>query len=1330
MSRRTELGTIQGYNLKKGKRGAKLLRYDVLLELGAMVVVNEALIAPRPIHRLNAGQRLRVEMSADSVISAVLVEAPPAPPPTRPMTGEVGQPQTTKPPTPPASRTVKQPEVGIPEVTPTARGQIMHLFEHYLTVEFEGGVRANLALDKWPPENALPREGGSITCRYSASRFEIVEVLSYAPPPASTSAGGEDSAERAELLASIRQRQSQPHRHEILAFLDEHANDEHIEWYRMRPEKPARYAEPQHPLPASVENAIASSLNGNGFRFFGHQARALDALRAGRNVLLVTQTASGKTLCYNPAVFETVCQDDPTATALYIFPLNALLMDQTEKIKDLQESLRRQGVKVDADLLVGGMALQMRAAIARRCPNIIGTNPEMLGSLLRGATYEWQTFFERLRYVVIDEVHFYRGLLGVHMAGLLRRLGLTCARFGSAPQYVLSSATVSQPLDLAARLTALPPTSFELLDEAEDGSRQALKHWALFSPEASLNPDEYDGYVGAAALAMVDLLCARDKQGKSSPLNTILFAKSIRDVNHAYQLVRQNLQQRRPDLVKKVTKYASAELTHEGKREIYDGLRTGRYLGVVATNALEAGVDIGHLDACIIAGFPYTVMRMRQMAGRVGRRDEGLVLFVPQPSNPVDDYYRNNPALLLEQPPELFVVDAENPYIFRKHLNAAAYELRGISLREAEIFGPRTDEIVGRAISDRVMRRGGDKLWGSKRNFQNLDDVYAIHNIRSNVQRPWVICESGNHDCPCSLSCFDSQKSYCKTRITVTDEQYIYRDCHPGAIYEDFEGNIYKITSMDQENKTVRACPLPEGTLDRTFVDQSVSIEVLGEPSATRPLQHGAAVSWGPVRVTKHFDGFFTYSLIPARRCRKCRKEYEVDGNWCPDCERHTEKYTRQSKPVYHDFPPPYRERGFQVVFDTIAAWLTVPPQVEGALTIASPCKLPGKQNQVQSFLKRPLRLSRVKAEPPLSAEEQRAVKEYHHEAGLRVEAVSHQPKDTVLFPGVYGHCLMHSLRWEVPEERALSLFESITGYPASTNARHVCRRCWSSPLMPALHTLEHTVVMRYPSVALGDREDLGSHTTLGHPNTGLPTVFWFDAYEGGIGAAEKIFDRIEALLRASVDTVEKCRCTSLEGCPRCTQLAHCDLRNDALSKVAARVMAQLLLGEAPSVPSDPFVYRAREERTFEERYKTQEWSAPGSSGSPHGVKSTVDPYHLLRLQQKVHEPVLRKAFEVRSGEIGDEIPPVSATELEEAYRRANQDLRPTDWTLPLQASPYEILEMLSSASSRMVGKIYHVIARELHPDLNPNRREWAEQMMKAVNNAYDQIRKERSNQG
>ncbi|MEJ5197884.1 MAG: DEAD/DEAH box helicase, partial [Anaerolineae bacterium] len=630
----------------------------------------------------------------------------------------------------------RAPAVQSPEPTSIETATIAYVQSYYLTLLVRG-ERVNCLRDRWPFAGQQPVEGMSVEIRYRPSSKEVTEILRIVLPNEQEEKGFAADAGKWQRRSAdsegfnqsyFEERQREGHRFEIMDFIGEER--QHIEWYRVQPARSARYARPRSRLNSDLMQALRHV--GRIEEFYVHQARALDALRAGRHLLLVTQTASGKTWCYNPAIFETLCAPGSNAHALYVFPLNALLMDQKQKIDDLRAYLNARGRTITAEVLQRGIERHARLAIAQQAPDILCVNPELLSVILREAGQYWMSFFGRLRYIVLDEIHSYRGLLGLHMAGIIRRLVLASRRYGSSPQFILSSATVNNPLDLATRLTSLPADEFEMLDETQDGSQQPCKHWIVYSPDAAAD-DAYDGYLATAADIMVRLLTAKDIHGRPAPLNTILFARSMRDVEKAYGLVCQNLRRRAPHLANRIRKFIGARLEAAEKRDIYEGLRDGRYVGVVSTNALEAGIDIGKLDACIIAGFPFTIMRMRQMAGRVGRQSEGLVVYVPHPVRPVDEYYRHHPDLLLEQKPEAFVIDADNPYIARKHLNAAAEELKGIGLDEAKIFGSRLDEMVTEAIAKGVMKRYDDRLFGTPRPWNHTSDPYAITNIRSSA---------------------------------------------------------------------------------------------------------------------------------------------------------------------------------------------------------------------------------------------------------------------------------------------------------------------------------------------------------------------------------------------------------------------------------------------------------------------------------------------------------------------------------------------------------------------------------------------------------------------
>ena len=1123
------------------------------------------------------------------------------------------------------------------------------------------------------------------------------------------------------------ERKSEGHRHEIMAFIENHLDDELIEWYKMLPQRDARFRNPAHPLATPVAKALQTA-DDRFQKFYWHQAEALDTVRAGKNVVIITQTASGKTLCYNPVIFEHFVKTNPSACALYIFPLNALLMDQKEKIDALTKQLAVQGIRVRAEILKGGLGTEKRHQLAQKPPHILAINPELLSVILNEYD-QWQEFFRNLKYVVIDEVHAYRGPFGMHVAGILRRLLLATRRLNNEPQFILSSATVNNPMQLATNLTSLSPDSFHFINEASDGSFQANKHWLVLNPDAYHDGNGYDNHLYTAAFAMIELLTSTGTQGQPSPLNTILFAKSIRDVKKIYTIIQTNVRPNHPELAKRIRHYTAADLSETEKREIYNGLKTGEIVGVISTNALEAGIDIGKLDACVITGFPYWVMRLRQMAGRVGRQQEGLVIFIPHPSRALDQYYRAEPDLLHTQPPEAFVVDPENPYIARKHIHAAAYSMKGLSEQELKIFGERTRSNVDQAIADGVIWKNNNVYFGKYIHFKNSEDTYLVNHLRSGEQIPYVVCEeSSGQICQPESGCYDTNSGKkCSARVTVLDQLYAYRDCHIGAIYEAMNGHLYQAVNFDDARKVIRVTKLPDGSLERTAVEQSIDIQILGEHQR-RSLPGGAILHLGDVKVTRSFSGYREFSLEPIRRCRRCKVEVDGDATHCPRCHRKTSSTFKQSKSSIKQFPEPHTARGFHITLVTIACWLTIPAEMEGALWDASPCKLPGVENRQIALFQDSVELNAALGSYNLEIEKQEKLQKRAHEITRAIKNAKKKAsqKRLVLFPGVYGQCFLHELRNTVPESQAQEIYQRLTGYPITGETNHICRKCMSSTLLPAMHTIEHTVSMRYPSVALGDPTDLGSQTTLGHPQTQSPTIFWYDNYQGGMGASDKLYDRIEELFEASIHTLTDCSCSTIEGCPNCTQIGSCDRNNEGLSKPAALMLLSALMGRTYSIPIQPHIYSKSAQDEFANQYQNNEYShkAPSNGGKETTQQGNggFDPFEILRIQKKVHECVLSKAYSIRGEEIMNETPIVSAVELNQAYQAMIKSRLETTWQINPTQSAYQRMEILPSASYRMVTQVYRAILMQIHPDHNRDNLGRANEMTKLINEAYNEI--------
>jgi ATP-dependent helicase YprA (DUF1998 family) len=1231
----------------------------------------------------------------------------------------------------PESRSQKSGDTPAPHSPVTmvqGTGQVVQVGSYHVTVQADDGQHYGFFRSR--SRGFACREGDQVSFRAIQESLEIVEILLL--KRVTPGFGGSNPCD--DLLGELRERTG---RRAMVELARHFCAERRLDWYWITPGQEAETAATRDPLPAEVVDAIQQAAP--GFQsFFSHQVRALDALNAGRHVLVLTPTASGKTYCYNPAVFQALTRD-PSARALYVFPLNALLDDQVGKLEKMAGAYRRRGMDIRVDRLIGRLGQDRRNQISASPPHILATNPEMLSWLLNENAYGgWPDFLRQLRFVVLDEVHTYRSLLGLHMSGLVRRLLVACRRQGNdAPQFVLSSATVGAPEELATRLTSLPLDAFEIIGEDCDGSQQPPRHWMVINPEVEGPTNPHTMHLLQSAITLVDVLTVPKED-----LNAILFAKSIRDVRFVYRTIQQILEERRRgDLKSKIESFASALLTDREKQHIYKGLHDGSLRAVVSTNALEAGIDIGELDVCIIAGFPFHVMRMRQMAGRAGRRSEGAVLYIPHPMHVVDRYYRESPDRLLTQPAETFVIDHENPYIARKHILACAATMSGgVRHQELELFGRNLDRVLQEGYEKRLIETVGPSIYTAKKR-RDKNDPWAVGDMRSVGQDPYVICKAlpdtrrpcGHGECTERTRELGDERPRCPNLVQLLDRQYVFREAHPGAIFENKDGYLYEVQDLQDEQKLITVTELPEETVRRTFADERVETAILNE-RGSRELAGEAKLVWGDVKVTRLYAGYYEYLLVPRRRCPMCHVSYAKSVTMCPTCKAPTRSYLDTTRPEYRDFPGEYREVTYAIELETIACWLVLAAQVEARLEGVSLCKIPGRENLVTQFLQTrpPFRSSGDLASQVEmligSAEDVYAYFALHRQAASRPGP---SKKSVSVYPAFYGQCLRYHLRQRMSEQEALTTFAQVTGYPVLTDVKHVCRNCVGSVLVPAAHTLEHLVALRYPTVALGDSQDLGFTTYVLHPQTQGTTIFWYDNYDGGMGAAEKVFDLFDTLLYKALESLE-CECHSDLGCPLCTQTLRCDRRNEALSKTAARALLHHLLKMAPYIPTKPVYWTESEAQAQEQKASGRERASEPVRAPFEPVPPALDPFLLLRVQPHVHDQVLNKALDIRGEEIGTEVPAVSVAELQEAYRLVLQQSRPPDWEFPAGWTPFQILQVRSEASKRLAHAAYKVIIMEVHPDHNPQRRAWATEAAKLVNIAWERVQGQwaKENQG
>lgn len=437
-----------------------------------------------------------------------------------------------------------------------------------------------------------------------------------------------------------------------------------VEAWERFPPRPGRTAVPD----AALDERILRALHKRGVSgFYTHQVAAIDSALAGENVVVSTPTASGKSLCYTVPVLQRLLAD-PGKRALYLFPTKALGHDQVAETEALVESGR---LRIPVQSYDGDTPRSRRSQI-RRSAGIIVSNPDMLHAGILPNHPTWRGFFSGLEVVVLDEIHAYRGVFGSHVANVIRRLRRLCRFYGSDPQFICCSATIANPREHAEKLVEAP---FTLVDETQNGAPAGERHFILF------NPPVIDESLGLRRSAV---LMARDAAATflTQDIPTIVFARARQTVELLLTYLQDELVSHdlNPDAV---AGYRGGYLPLE-RRAIEQGLRHGAVRGVVATNALELGIDIGQLSAAVLCGYPGSIAATWQQAGRAGRRTTQAAVILVAGSNPLDQYICRHPRYLFGRSPEYALINPDNERILVKHLLCAAFEL---PLRAGDYFG-------------------------------------------------------------------------------------------------------------------------------------------------------------------------------------------------------------------------------------------------------------------------------------------------------------------------------------------------------------------------------------------------------------------------------------------------------------------------------------------------------------------------------------------------------------------------------------------------------------------------------------------------------------------
>lgn len=451
------------------------------------------------------------------------------------------------------------------------------------------------------------------------------------------------------------------------------------------PAREAVYAD----FPPFLDERIRCALNKRGInKLYSHQTSAIDAVVRGKNVVVVSPTASGKTMCYNLPVLNAILQDDESR-AIFLFPTKALSQDQVSELYGL---ITEAGVDVKTYTYDGDTPVSARKAI-RQAGHIVVTNPDMLHSGIMPHHTKWAKLFENLKYIVIDEVHHYRGVFGSHLANVIRRLRRICKFYGSNPQFICCSATIANPGELASRLIG---GEVELINN--NGAPSGKKHIIFY------NPPVVNKQLGIRKSSLLEARLLAETLIKNN-IQTIVFTRSRLNVEVLVTYLK-DIFFGKHGAEDRVRGYRGGYLPSL-RREIERGLKNGSITGVVSTNALELGIDIGNLEACIVCGYPGSIASTWQQAGRAGRRNSVSAVFVIASSNPIDQFIISNPGYFFGSSPENGLINPDNLVILYSHMKCAAFEL---PFDEGEKFGVETTEEILSFMEDaRIVRHVGSR---------------------------------------------------------------------------------------------------------------------------------------------------------------------------------------------------------------------------------------------------------------------------------------------------------------------------------------------------------------------------------------------------------------------------------------------------------------------------------------------------------------------------------------------------------------------------------------------------------------------------------------------
>jgi len=785
-------------------------------------------------------------------------------------------------------------------------------------------------------------------------------------------------------------------------------------------------------------SALKDFLKRKGIRLYSHQAEGIKTVLSGKNIVVTTPTASGKSFIYMFSVLERHFHN-PDTKALLVFPLKALARDQYGKIT---ETIMEAGINASVAVYDGDTPKEERYRIKREPPTFLITTPDMLNAGILPYHTGWGSFFENLEFIVFDEVHAYRGVLGSHVSNIIRRLKRVVSFYRTRePVFVMNSATIHNPAGFTSRLI-----NGDVVEISNSG--------------APLPEREIQVFRNMKSLEKAELIASTVIEG----ISTITFVDSRKEAELLSLRVKELLKKKgREDLVDKVSPYRSGYKPEE-RREIEFKVMTRNVLSVISTSALEMGIDIGEIEGCILLGYPGTLAQLWQRFGRAGRRDKKAYNILVPRRDALDQYFVKNPDELFNRQVEEPVINPENRYILKKHLPVMANE---IPIKITELS--ETEKEVARELyREGKLRFANNKLYASR-------------------QEPFSIRSAGE-----SFTIVDGISGKVVGDIS---EDLLIHETYPGAVYIH-NGEKYIVEHLDMEGRTVYVFKSDVSYITEPLKEAFIQIISIDKSRKSGDVE----VYLGRVNVKTTVVG---YSMRDFENEEKLKDElFQPDGY-----------LTRE--------------------FETTAFWWTMPSHWEEEITEKN---MKHNARLLYRFIKEKGRLYKG---------------QYPYE-GIVFENLLKLRKTGDTDP----------LNYVI---RATESLVSVLGNREKEEFREYVRRIKErkNTFVGALHGVEHALIGIYPLYAMNDRWDIGGLSTPFFPETGKPTVFIYDGYEGGVGYSEIGFNRLEEMIVSTYKTISRCGCVS--GCPSCIYSPKCGNSNDYLDKTAAILLSARMLKEFKS---------------------------------------------------------------------------------------------------------------------------------------------------------------------